>query len=172
MFFCTCIQAFRAGVTLLMTLTTPHLHQLGVEGVQYVTIHCIYAVGQLQHNHTQDFSTFWIANETGTWAKRIQYAAVNESLKQTDTGSWMQTDVHPPGMGHCWGQSTPGSRWKTHRTACCASHWWSSGTSRCYYWSWCKHRILPLDNKGEFLSIQLHLDRMIPFTHKTIGVES
>lgn len=55
-FFFTCIQAFRARVTLLVSLTTPHLHELGMECVQHLSIHCIYCVGKLptQHTHTQN----------------------------------------------------------------------------------------------------------------------
>ena len=49
--FCTCIQAFRTRVALLVALTTSHLHQLRVEGVEDVPIDRVHGVGQL---HTQD----------------------------------------------------------------------------------------------------------------------
>lgn len=44
----TCIQSFRTRVALLVTLTTPHLHQLSVEGVQDLPIHTIHRIGQLR----------------------------------------------------------------------------------------------------------------------------
>ena len=54
-FFFTCIQAFRARVTLLVPLTAPHLHELGMECVQYLPIHCEHCVGQLivEHKNTK-----------------------------------------------------------------------------------------------------------------------
>lgn len=43
----TCFQSFWSRVTLLVTLTAPHLHQLGMEGVQHVPVHWVHRIGQL-----------------------------------------------------------------------------------------------------------------------------
>ena len=49
----TCVQAFRARVTLLVPLTAPHLHELSMEWVQNVPIHCVHCIGQLQIQHNR-----------------------------------------------------------------------------------------------------------------------
>lgn len=43
----TCIQAFWTRVTLLISLATPHFHQLSVKTVQYLSIHRVHRIGQL-----------------------------------------------------------------------------------------------------------------------------
>lgn len=54
-----------------------------------------------------------------------------------------------PDRDLCWGQSTPGSRWRTHRTGSCGSRWLSSNTSKCCCWRWCRRRTNPLQHKHE-----------------------
>lgn len=55
-FFFTCIRSFWPRVALLVTLATPHLHQLSVEGVQDLPIHTVHRVGQLQIEHHREVS--------------------------------------------------------------------------------------------------------------------